>query len=174
MRDRLNFSGTMFNLSELFLLLPWLERKERDDPTAISAAERKVLELVRQYASPLLMGEDKDDKSKQIAKDSPSKNKKDEESVAKKPKQLEQTEEITGLELKKRLLELASYIPDLMDPDVLLQKSGFTLQQQSALVGQFGGRDLDSTARNMAWYLDGRSTPHVREFFAALDAVQDL
>ena len=87
---------------------------------------------------------------------------------------MQQGEQITGAELKKRLLELAAHIPDLMNPDVLLQKSGFTLQQQSALVTQFGGSDLDSTAENLAWYMDGRSTPHVREFFAALDAVQDL
>ena len=85
------------------------------------------------------------------------------------------TEKITGAELKQQFEELTMLIPELRDPEVKwLQKSGFTLQQQSALVGQFGGRDLDSTADNMAWYLDGRSTPHVREFFAAIDAVKDL
>jgi len=55
-------------------------------------------------------------------------------------------------EILRWLDRLERAIPTLMSPETI-QNAGLNLRQQSALAAQFGGRDRQSFAENIAWYL---------------------
>ena len=144
LKEAWNMKG-LLEFPELFLLVPYLQRKE-----AKSAVEQHVLKLFREWAPQFLLAED-GTLVRQISTQPPA-------DPTGEPREADQPPQpsgcVTSAEVYARLQLLVERMPALADPERALHSSGFSVRQQSALVGKFGGTDMAAFAENLAWYVE--------------------
>jgi SAM-dependent methyltransferase len=151
---------------EFFLILPVIDRKVRERPDAASDLEKRLIAAIRDYVPALLIsstgavvpeGEDYYDDRDGSEGSSAS----------------ERENSVSGRELLEVFRTMEQSIPNLMAPSTLA-KSGFSLKQQSALAGKFGGRDALATAMTLASYLDKPTWIQLRAELLATAKTGDL
>ena len=143
-----NFKN-LVHTTELFLLLPYLQKKVQSAPDDASAIEKKIVGLIEEYLPSLLplkpSNQVADDISlsdgRQVAQQVPS----------------EGDDEVSGSEIEAFLLGMAEILPGILDVESMMLQSEFSLPQQARFVGQFGGHDLPSACAKVAAYVDRRT-----------------
>jgi SAM-dependent methyltransferase len=155
---------------EFFLVLPVIDRKVRERPEKASEVEVKLVEFLRSYLPALLVTASSSSSSSSSASDasiSEGSATRDDGAPSDEAEEdgmsVEERENVvTGEEVLATLRQMETSLPDLLSPSTLAQ-SGFNVRQQGALAGKFGGRDMESTAKILASYLDRSSWNDAKE-----------
>ena len=144
----------MFNLknlvhtTELYLLMPYLQRKVQLAAGDANEMEKNIVSFLEEYIPSLLPQEVSIDHDGVAATGSFNMTHSD---------LGEEDHEIAASEVQEFVQDLAETLPSILDADLMMVQSGFTLPQQASLVGQFGGHDLPSACTKIAGYLDRRT-----------------
>jgi len=154
---------------ELFLILPYLERKVRMGAEDTNNIEKTMIMLLKKYLPFLLpkeniLPEQTNDETDELQLEPVSPNIDVDESCM----------EITGNEVKDFVETLAKKLHGLLDPQIVLVRSGFTLPQQATIVSKFGGRDLSSACESIASFLDFDSWNELKKHLNAAAETGEL
>ncbi|CAB9497907.1 Uncharacterized FAD-linked oxidoreductase YitY [Seminavis robusta] len=146
-----NIAG-LLSMKEVWLILPTIKRRSVQTPEAVERVEQMVLEFVEENIPMLLqVGESKQEPDAPANENAAS------------PGSPEADESVTAEEVMLMIETLQSEIPGILDPKVVLPNSGFTLTQQSALVGASASSDLHAFAERVAWLHDRSSFTELRD-----------
>lgn len=127
--------------NEVFLILPYLAKKVHLNREMCSDVEIILVEFVQKKLSFLLpqeMQEENDLKS--------------DDNMNKVEESMDEND-ISVEEVREMLIKLSQEIPELLDPQKLVAESGFSLMQQTAILGRIGASDIESTAQILSKYL---------------------
>ena len=153
----------MVNTTEIYLLIPYLERKVQLAPDTDSAIEKKIILFLEEYLPSLLLSKCSDEEQ------SPT----DCQNTLH-DNIIKQDDQITSGEIQAFVMDMAETLPKILETETMMLQSGFSLPQQAVLVGQFGGNDLPSACKQLATYLDRRTWIELKTQLAAAVATGDL
>ena len=157
----------MVNMSELFLILPYLEKKVLLNRKACAFWEVQLVTFIKDNfpalfppAEEVESGQGDVGTSTCIQNNGCSGNgyTNNNEVISNKVK---------GTEVEAVFQDLAKKIPGILDSEKMLTQSGFTLPQQVMLVKRFGGKDLPTTCEAIAGYLNLKIWIEIKEHLQA-------
>jgi len=164
-----NFKN-LVNMPELFLILPYLQRKVEINGDDSNEIEKMLVTFVENHF-PLLLFEEK--KKGDCKSGDPH----DHSIVSSTSTNIYQgvaSSEVTELEVREVIERVAVNIPGLLDPDIFLVESGFTLTQQTSLIAKFGGEGISAFSRNVAGFLDRQTFEEMKIKIKLVEERRDL
>jgi len=156
------------NIPELTLILPYLERKVEREGESCNDMEKMVIQFIRKNFPALLP----DTADTEVKASSPTSCQSFDTEFSKTVEK--NSRSVTGEEIQQFIESLQEHIPGILDPDIVVAQSGFTLPQQASLLGKFGGKTLPFACDNLASYLNRQIWTEMMQDLNTVKATGDL
>lgn len=154
--------ASLLNIPELFLIIPFLQKKSVSEPKAMQAMEEMLLDFVKTYL-PLLLVESESQEGE---------GDRDTEDLVEDHAGIIHSDIVSSEEVEKALLELTDALPELLDPKTLVT-SGLTLSQQAAALRTLGSADISGVATKISTYHNRDSWNELRYHLVGSDYSSD-